>query len=48
MSDDVADASTAADALLEKMKAEVAAKTKEDDEKKAEEPADDVSFSNWA
>lgn len=38
MADDVADASAAAEALLEKMKAEGEAKTKEDDEKKAEEP----------
>merc|ERR1712241_1080631 len=41
MSDDPADAAKAAEGILEKMKAEKAAKQAEDDAKKAEEPEDD-------
>lgn len=41
MSDDPAEASAAAETILEKMKAEKAAKQAEDDAKKAEEPEDD-------
>lgn len=41
MSDDPADAAKAAEGILEKMKAEEAAKKAEDDAKKAEEPEED-------
>lgn len=44
ISDDVADATAAAEALLVKMAAEKDAKAVEDDAKKAEEPADEVNF----